>query len=97
MTPNRYTVGDLVRVKVAVDIVDPPPAVPIDPTAVALTMALPGGSSVNLTSSIVHDGVGLYHADYAPLQTGFYQYEWVGTGAAQAAAVGSFLVNQGPL
>ena len=93
MSTNRYTVGTLVRVSTAINSLNP--AVPIDPTSVELSLELPTGAVLDLTSTIVHDGIGLYHADYLTTVAGFHQYEWAGTGDAQVTKVGSFFVNQG--
>lgn len=95
MSTNNYTVGTLVRVSTVVtQIVG---GSPIDPTTITLTLELPDGTIVDLTSAIVRDSTGNYHADYTPVAFGLHQYEWAGTGAAQVAKVGSFIVNQGPL
>ena len=94
MTINRYTVGTLVRIKGSITTVEG--GTPIDPTNISLELELPDSSIVDLTPGIVHDGTGLYHADYTPASlTGLYQYEWSTTGTAVVASVGSFIVNQG--
>lgn len=92
MSINHYTANTLIRVKVEVDEVTN--GSPIDPTTVQLKMNLPNGQIVDLSSSISNDSVGVYHADYLPALVGLYQYEWIGTGAAQVASIGSFLVDQ---
>jgi hypothetical protein len=94
MTTNRYTVGTLVRIKGSITTVEG--STPIDPTDISLELELPDGTLVDLTPGIVHDGTGLYHADYTPTSlTGLYQYEWAATGTAVVASVGSFIVNKG--
>lgn len=87
---TTYTVSTLIRLSIAVT---DPTGAPIDAT-MSLKIKDPTDAVTDVTGSITHDGTGLYHADYPPLMVGLYQYEWIGTGAAQVSAVSSFLVNQ---
>lgn len=86
-----YNAQTLVRLTVAVTVA----AAPTDPTAITCKVTPPDGNVVDLTSAVVKDSVGNYHADYLPQQVGAYQYEWIGTGAVQVSGVRTFIVNQG--
>jgi hypothetical protein len=89
---SDYTQNDLVRLSLAVT--QQSDGTPISPTTLTAKVKLPDGSIDDLTASIVQDGIGLYHVDFLPTMVGAYLYEFIGTGAAQIAAVGSFNVDQ---
>lgn len=58
---------------------------PADAGAVTLTIELPDATTVDLTTSVTHDGVGLYSALYTPPDPGHYVARWVATGANASA------------
>ena len=87
-----YNVGSLVTINVTFTVTSS--RTPIDPTTVGLELALPDGTSVDLSSTVVRDGVGVYHADYVPQDPGFFEYQWTGSGTVQATVIGSFTVSQ---
>ncbi len=88
---SDYITNDLIRLSLSVKQLD---GSPIDPTTVTAKIKLPDGTIVDLTSSIVRPGVGEYYVDYLPTTLGTYQYEFIGTGAAQVAAQNKFLVDR---
>ena len=92
-----YTVGTTVTIDVRVTDINKNL---IDPTSIALQLEPPNLPVIDISSSIVRDGVGLYHADYVPLTAGFYLTQWTAVDAAQVTTVGWFQVTQtgiGPL
>jgi hypothetical protein len=68
----------------------------IDPVTVTLHLTLPTGAVIDISSSIVRDSVGNYHADYVPTLLGVYTYEWVGTAPAVVFDKRQFLVVDTP-
>ncbi len=66
----------------------------IDPTVVTAKIKAPNGAITDLSSQIVRTAVGEYYVDYLPTMLGTYQYEFIGTGAAQVAAQNKFLVDR---
>lgn len=87
---NYYTQGSLVRMTCAVLV----GTTPTNPTTIDFRITMPDGVVTDLSSSIVNDSTGNYHADYITTQVGLHQYEWIGTGAAQVSQVSQFLVSQ---
>jgi hypothetical protein len=65
----------------------------VDPTTLVCKIRLPDKSVVDLTGAIVKTDVGKYSATYTALVEGIYTYEWISTGAAEAAVVGQFNVD----
>lgn len=62
-----------------------------DPTVTTLTIRKPDGTETSYTASpVVHDGTGLFHADVPLTQPGAWLWRWVGDGAVQAVAEGSW-------
>lgn len=66
----------------------------VDPTTVTCKLTLPDGTVVDLTSVVVRDSVGNYHADYLASVRGVYKYEFLGAGAFQVAETGQFTVDK---
>lgn len=89
---SNYITNDILRLSLVVET--KADSAPIDPTSVSAAVKDPAGYKIDVTSSIVRDGVGLYHVDYLPTMTGEYIYEFIGTGAAEIAALGQFLVTR---
>ena len=106
---NTYLAGSLVRVATyAGDIISPAGGFRdangnlADPTTVMLKYR-PGVSASVVTvtypaAPVIRDGQGLYHADLdtTGAQTDTWTYEWIGTGAVQAIADGTFKVQAAP-
>lgn len=92
---NSYTSNNAIRL--AVIVTASAGGQPIDPTSIRLDMEDPSGAITDLSSTIVKDSVGNYHADYTPLLVGVYLYSWIGTGAAIFATNGKFNVTQAPV
>lgn len=88
MTGNEYDIGDLVRVRAVFSI----GGVGTNPTAAAVTVKSPSGVVTNPAAA--SDGAGSYHADVNVTEAGEWFYRFSGTGAAQAAAEGSFFVRK---
>lgn len=66
---------------------------PADPTTATLTVRDPNGTTLTVTSSLVHDGTGEYHYDWSPLVGGPHEIRWVGTGAVQVVAPSTIVVR----
>ena len=88
-----YNVGDLVRVSVYITIngvATDPSTGPVcqwnDPSGVNTTKTYPSDAEV------VKDSTGRYHLDIAIDEAGTWYYNWAGTGTAQGAEEGSFVV-----
>jgi len=90
---GTYTEGALVKVTAA--FTDSNNAA-VDPTTVTLKWHRNKDAVTTwtvTTGQIVKDSVGNYHANLDTTDlTGPWSYEWEGTGAAQAANAGTFLV-----
>lgn len=74
--------------------------VPTDPTTVALTITTPAGVATTYTwagATVTRDSVGVFHKDVTCSEAGEWQYEWVGTGTATDATVGTFTVQEASL
>lgn len=65
---------------------------PTNPTAVTLTITSP--SNVVTTPTATNTGAGAYTADIVCDEDGEWQFEWVGTGAAVDAEVGTWYVQE---
>lgn len=89
ITPNTYTSGDLVRCSAA--FTDAAGA-PVNPTTVTGFTKTPAG--IISPQSVTHDSLGNYHFDVSVSESGTWYYRLVGTGAAQAAAEGRFIVAE---
>lgn len=87
---NTYLSNNLVRIFTAVT--QSIGGAPIDPTTVTCKMQTPDGNITDLSTSIVHDSTGNFHVDYLPTQLGVHTYEWIGTGVAQVASIGQFMI-----
>jgi len=94
---NRYDQGDLVRVTGT--WTDPLNAgVPIDPTAVNLSVKSPNGTITTyvygVDSEVVKDSAGVYHMDIDLNKRGRWYYLWWSTGVGQAAEQGKIIANE---
>lgn len=88
-----YNIGDLVRVSVYITVngvaTDPstgPTCEYQDPSLVEVSKTYPGDAEV------VKDATGRYHLDISVDEAGTWYYNWSGTGTAQGAEEGSFIV-----
>lgn len=89
---NNYVSDQLIRFTNAITTTaDNMPAIP---SALGFKIQLPDGTTVDLTSSVVNDGGGEYHADYVPTLVGIYTYQWRATGTIRDAAINQFRVIQ---
>jgi hypothetical protein len=70
--------------------------VPTNPTSVSLTVTAPDGTQV-VYGSPTSVGAGVYTQDIPVLQSGSYNYEWVGTGTVVAVVPGTFQSFPTPL
>lgn len=91
---NSYTAQTTVRM--SVDITVTVGGAAVDPGTLTCGVRLPDLSVLDLTSSIVRDSAGKYHADYTPTSLGLHMYEWRGVGPSNVAKVGQFMVTQRP-
>jgi hypothetical protein len=89
---NQYSANTLVRLSAAIATIA---GAAIDPSDVTMKVKLPDNSISDQSANVVKDSIGNYHVDYLPTQTGTYTYEWIGTGDAQVAKIGQFLVSPG--
>ena len=93
--PNKYDVGDLVRVTGTWTDSD---GAATDPTAVKLYYKDPSGNITESTyltdTDITQDTTGVYYADIDIDESGKWFYRWVGTGSAQAADEYWFTVDR---
>lgn len=79
--PNEYDVGDEARLDVALDI----NGTPIDATTLKLFIRTPNGTHSDISTSLVHDGTGLYHAIFLITMSGRHHWRVEATGAVVAA------------
>ena len=107
MALNTYLAGNIVRIATYSGTTLSPAGGfqdqygnPADPGTITLNYREGPGApiitAVYPAAPIVRDGMGLYHADLdttgaSPSAT--WTYEWVGTGAIQAAAANAFIVD----
>ena len=63
----------------------------VDPTTVTCTVKQPDGTLS--TPAVVKDGVGLYHADFNPTQSGAHMYQFVGSGLVETNGERTFTVK----
>lgn len=89
---NQYTAQTTIRL--AVTVTATIGGALTDPTTVTLSMRNPDHSIDDLTSAVVRDSVGVYHAEVTPTELGLHMYEWRGSGAVSVASIGQFLVTQ---
>jgi hypothetical protein len=91
---NTYTADNVVRTFCVVTQVIG--GLPVDPSTVTVWLTRPDGVVIDLTSVMVHDSVGNFHADYLPTMLGVYTYQYLGVGAAPICAKQQFLVTDTP-
>ena len=89
---NNYTAGALVRMTAAFATAA---GVPTSAGAVTMRVIDPSGALTDLSSAVVVDAVGSYHADFVTSLVGVHLYEWLSTGGVIAAKTGQFNVNVG--
>ena len=87
---NSYIAGTLVQINATLVTAQ---GVFVAPTTLTFKIQTPDGIVTDYSSTIVIEAPGAYYANFTPTQTGLHQYEWIGTGAAQAAVQGQFIVN----
>ena len=89
---NHYTTGTLVQLNLSVTTAT---GAFINPTTLTFRIQTPDSVITDYSTSVTNSSVGVYYATFTPSQVGLHQYEWIGTGAAQVATLGQFLVTQG--
>lgn len=87
---NTYNIGDLVTITADFTVVATGDE--IDPSSVVITVEAPNGTTS--TPSVSNPSTGSFTVQTAATMPGTYRYRAVGTGAAQAAGQGFFLVSQ---
>lgn len=89
-TPNTYDIGDLVELTAAFAV----GGAATDPTSVVCKVRDPLGVITTLSAS--HDGTGAYSAevDLTNAYPGEWKYQFLGTGACQAAEENTFYVRE---
>lgn len=85
---NEYITGTSVRIKS--QVTDPIAGGLVDPSALILSVMTPDGIVADVSTLIVKDEVGIYHADYITSQVGVHRYSWAGSGTVAAVGKGSF-------
>lgn len=90
-----YLLGDGVRLENTWKVPATAAGTPTDPTTVTLRIEDRDGnvSAYAYPAAVSKVSVGRYRYDYVPAKTGRFTYRWEGTGAAQAAAEGTFYVR----
>ena len=93
-------IGDLIRLRSWDDVhtlgFTNSAGVAADPTTVTLIVKAPDGTSTSYTyaaAQVLKDSTGKYYYELSPDQSGDWYFEWVGTGAVQAAEPGQFIVR----
>lgn len=93
---NRYARHQTVTVYTSTPF-SLPDGTPTDPTGVTLKVQAPDLTEQTYTyagAQVIRDGVGSYHKDIAGDQVGTYTYQWLGTGAVNAAYEGAFVIDR---
>jgi hypothetical protein len=87
---NFYDIGDLVQLTATFTTVAG--GEPVDPSAVAITVADPDLNET--TPAVENPSVGVFTALVSIVRAGKWRWRATGTGAAQASADGLFIVNE---
>lgn len=94
MTPNKYDVGDLVRVSVTFTDAA---GTALDPTTVSLSYRKLGGTVTTLVYgtdvAVVKVSTGVYRCDISAASSGRWFYRWHSTGAGQGSEEVEFYVR----
>ena len=88
---NNYTLGTLVQL--TANFTQTSNSAPIVPTTVTCKIKDPNGVVTDISNSISSPSTGEYVATYLPSMLGIFSYEFIGTGSAEAASIGTFNVN----
>lgn len=93
---NTYQVGSLVTLSAAFDVA----GVATNPTATTFRIREPSGTVTTYLygsdNELVRDSAGRFHVDWSATEAGEHRVHWQGTGAAQGAAFGAFMVEEAP-
>ena len=89
MPINEYDLGDVVVLSAAFTV----GGAGTDPTSVVCRVKQPDGVVETPTVVPGTPNDGLYTAAFTPDQEGHHYYRWEGTGAAQSAGEGEFVVR----
>jgi hypothetical protein len=89
---NEYIVGTLARITFTITT---SAGAPVDSSELTLQIKTPDKVVTDISSSIVHDSAGNYHADFITSQIGPHTYEVSSSGSVQISGLGKFLVTQG--
>lgn len=71
----------------------------VDPSTVTLLVLDPFSNSTEYvygSSGIVKDSNGKYHYDLSLTVTGYYYYQWEGSGNVEVSAFGQLICNKSP-
>ena len=91
-TPNAYDIGDLVTLTGRF-YSDSALTIPADPTAVVLSIRDPLRAIT--TPAPTHANTGIYTYSLTPTISGWYEINWMGTGAVVSASQEAIYVNAG--
>lgn len=89
---NRYWQGQAVRTSCTFSV----NGINTDPTAVTLKVRDPSGNVATYTyalSQVTRSAAGVYYKDLSTDEQGTWHYQWLGTGACEAADEGEFEVR----
>jgi hypothetical protein len=65
-----------------------------DPTVTTLKLKGPSGSTTTYTTgTLTRESAGMFYHDISLSSAGDYYYKWIGTGAAETAGEGQFVVR----
>ncbi len=86
--------GDTIRLKAVFSVLD----VNTDPSTVSLTVQSPAGVETTYTysASITKEATGIYYKDVSLNESGYWVYEWTGTGTV-ASVQGNKIYVRGSL
>lgn len=91
----RYLIGRQLRFTADVTVVAT--GVLVDPANLTLSLRSPAGLLIEYTfpgdPEVVHDGVGEFHCDYTPAESGTWNYRYSCTGAIEDAAEDKFGID----
>ena len=84
------------KVRFVIEITATDGGAPVDPTTLTFRVRNPDSTITDLSSLIVKDATGQYHADTAFVNGGVYTYAWTGTGAVVVQQSASFTILPAP-
>lgn len=88
---NKYTTGTLIELTASFALASN--GNPENPTTIVCKVRDPAAVEHDVSSTITEISTGNYTATFLPALTGEHTYEWIGTGAVQAAGLNKFSVE----